>query len=57
MKRIIASVPEESKKRQSDAVAAKLIQLQEYQRAKNISIYLHMHDEIQTLGILENALK
>ena len=56
MKAKISMLTHEDKCRQSKSVTQKVLQDVWYVKAKSISIYLHMDDEIQTLDILTDAL-
>ena len=53
----ISRLSEDEKCRQSSSVTKQLLSDSWYIDAKNISIYLHMGDEIKTLEILKDALR
>lgn len=56
MKRVLLSLSGEEKRRQSEIVVAKLLQLPAYNQANRISLYLNMSDEVETLPLLRCAL-
>jgi len=53
----VKAIPEEEKAAQSAAVFRKLVEHPSYVRAKRISLYLHMDDEVRTLDVLKHALE
>ena len=57
IKTAISRVSEDEKCKQSSSVTKQLLSDSWYIDAKNISIYLHMGDEIKTLEILKDALR
>ena len=57
MKEIILRLSDEEKRKQSMSVTRQLLKDDWYIKAKSISIYLHMEDEIKTQDILKDALR
>lgn len=56
MKSLLLSLAGDEKRRQSEIVVGKLLQLPAYNSAKRISLYLNMPDEVETLPLLRHAL-
>ena len=56
LKKSLNSLNIEEKSRQSEIVTNKLIKHPIYQKSQRLSIFLSMHDEIQTNDILKHAL-
>ncbi|EEB12353.1 5-formyltetrahydrofolate cyclo-ligase, putative [Pediculus humanus corporis] len=54
---IINNLSKEEINRQSKIVTAKVLQNEEFKKSKVVSIYLSMHNEIQTEDILEEIFK
>ena len=52
MKARIAQLSDAEKRRQSDLVVGRLIASDHYRASARISVFLSMHDEIQTIGLL-----
>eukprot|EP00088_Acartia_fossae_P008174 TRINITY_DN13883_c0_g1_i1.p1 TRINITY_DN13883_c0_g1~~TRINITY_DN13883_c0_g1_i1.p1 ORF type:complete len:198 (-),score=30.26 TRINITY_DN13883_c0_g1_i1:139-732(-) len=57
MKTILKSLSEDEIKRQSESVTQKLLRLPEYIKAKRISIFLSMRDEVDTQQLLQHSLR
>ncbi|XP_013410707.1 5-formyltetrahydrofolate cyclo-ligase [Lingula anatina] len=57
IKKKIACLSDEEKKRQSEIVTRKLFQMPQYQSSQRVSVFLNMHDEIHTLPIVKNLLE
>lgn len=56
LKKKLNALTNEEKVRQSQIVQTKVLQHDLYKNSKRLSIFLSMHDEIQTDGILRDAL-
>ena len=57
IKEVILKLSDEEKRKQSMSVTRQLLNDDWYIKAKSISIYLHMEDEIKTQDILKDAIR